>query len=157
MKTLMAYRNTLKRVFLQPHKKFVVGQRRPNGDNWHNGRITPLMMQYRKKKHYGTFGKMVAVRKIILKRKSCKTSYIYCQKKCLGWLILHCFVQLSRLGNKIKLVYSDTAKKNAWKQHYQSLLNVEFPWDETLLSHIEPSIGPAPFITANMVLHWDRK
>ena len=36
--------------------------------------------------------------------------------------------------------------------HYQRLLNVEFPWDETLLSHIEPSIGPAPFITTNMVL-----
>ena len=26
-----------------------------------------------------------------------------------------------------KLAYSDTAKKNAWKQHYQCLLNVEFP------------------------------
>ena len=51
-----------------------------------------------------------------------------------------------------KLAYSDTAKKNAWKQYYQRLLNVEFPWDETSLSQIEPSIGPVPFITANMVL-----
>ena len=51
-----------------------------------------------------------------------------------------------------KLVYSDAAKKNIWKQHYQCLLNVDFPWDETSLSQIEPSIGPAPFVTANMVL-----
>ena len=51
-----------------------------------------------------------------------------------------------------KLVYSDAAKKNIWKQHYHCLLNVEFPWDETSLSQIEPSIGPAPFVTANMVL-----
>ena len=46
----------------------------------------------------------------------------------------------------------DNNLKNAWKQHYQCLLNVEFPWDETSLSQIEPSIGSAPFITANMVL-----
>ena len=45
-----------------------------------------------------------------------------------------------------------TAKKNTWKQHNQCLLNVEFRRDETSLSQIEPSIGPAPFNTANMVL-----
>ena len=83
MKTLMAYRNTLKRVFLQPHKKFVVGQRRPNGDNWHNGRITPLMMQYRKKEHYGTFGKVVAVRKIILKPKVAKQAIFTAKRNVL--------------------------------------------------------------------------
>ena len=49
-----------------------------------------------------------------------------------------------------KLAYPDTAKKNAWKQHYLRLPNVEFPWDETSLSQIEPSIRPAPFITTNM-------
>ena len=32
------------------------------------------------------------------------------------------------------------------------MLNVEFPWDETLLSQIEPSIGSAPFRKVNMVL-----
>ena len=51
-----------------------------------------------------------------------------------------------------KLAYSNTAKKNAWQQHYQLLFNVEFPWDDTSLSQIEPSIGPALVITANMVL-----
>ena len=34
----------------------------------------------------------------------------------------------------------------------QRLLNVEFPWDETWLCQIEPSVGLAPFIAANMVL-----
>ena len=53
-------------------------------------------------------------------------------------------------GNK--LAFSDTAKKNVWKQHYQCLLNVEFPWDETSLSQIKPSTGTAPFITGTMVL-----
>ena len=51
-----------------------------------------------------------------------------------------------------KLAYSDAAKKNAWKQHYQHLLSIKFPWDETSLSQIEPSMSPALFITANMVL-----
>ena len=51
-----------------------------------------------------------------------------------------------------KLTYSDTANKNAWKQHYQRFLNIEFPWDETSLSQIKSSISPAPFITDNMVL-----
>ena len=32
------------------------------------------------------------------------------------------------------------------------MLNVEFPWDETSLSQIEPSIGSAPFRKVNMVL-----
>ena len=36
------------------------------------------------------------------------------------------------------------------KMHGNNITN-EFPWDETSLSHIEPSMGPAPFIT-NMVL-----
>ena len=30
-----------------------------------------------------------------------------------------------------KLAYSDTAKKNAWKQHYERLLNIVFHWDES--------------------------
>ena len=43
-------------------------------------------------------------------------------------------------------------QKNTWKQHNQHWLNVEFPNDETSLSQIEPSICPAPFITASMGL-----
>ena len=42
--TLMTYGNILKRVFFQPQKKFVVGQRRANGDSRHGGGIMPLMM-----------------------------------------------------------------------------------------------------------------
>ena len=51
-----------------------------------------------------------------------------------------------------QLAYSDTAKNNAWKQHYKRQSNVEFPWNETSLFRIEPSKGPAQFVTANMVL-----
>ena len=51
-----------------------------------------------------------------------------------------------------KLPYHDTAKKNGCKHYYQHLLNLEFPWVETLLSQIKPSIGSAPFITADMML-----
>ena len=43
-------------------------------------------------------------------------------------------------------------KPSGYATDYQCMLNVEFPWDETSLSHIEPSLGSAPFITANMVL-----
>ena len=33
-----------------------------------------------------------------------------------------------------KLAYSDDEKIKAWKQHYERLLNVEFPWSEDDLS-----------------------
>ena len=49
------------------------------------------------------------------------------------------------------LAQSGKAKKNARKQH-NSLPNIEIPWDETLLSQTELSIGPAPFMTDDMVL-----
>ena len=38
------------------------------------------------------------------------------------------------------------------RNNITNAFNVEFPWVETSLSQIESSIGPAPFITANMVL-----
>ena len=44
---MMSASNTkgLKRVFFQPQKKFVVGQRKAIGDNRHGGGIIPLMMK----------------------------------------------------------------------------------------------------------------
>ena len=41
----MTHGNILKRVFFQPQKKFVVGQRKAIGDNRHGGGIIPLMMK----------------------------------------------------------------------------------------------------------------
>ena len=43
------------------------------------------------------------------------------------------------------------AKKTAWKQHYEHLLNVEFPWNAENLSSV-PIVGPPILITSEMVL-----
>ena len=42
------------------------------------------------------------------------------------------------------------AKKVAWKQHYECLLNVEFPWNDKNLSS-DAIVGPPVLITASMV------
>ena len=46
--------------------------------------------------------------------------------------------------------YTDEAKLAAWKEHYEQLLNVEFPWDPDSLSPAPPVEGPAMYITADM-------
>ena len=43
------------------------------------------------------------------------------------------------------------SKKEAWKQHYQRLLNVEFPWNPADLTHEPPVEGPYEPITTEMV------
>ena len=50
-----------------------------------------------------------------------------------------------------KLAYSDDEKIKAWKQHYERLLNVEFPWSEDDLSVADPVLGPPPLVTREMV------
>ena len=50
-----------------------------------------------------------------------------------------------------KLAYSDDEKVKAWKQHYERLLNVEFPWSEDDLSVADPVLGPPPLVTREMV------
>ena len=49
------------------------------------------------------------------------------------------------------LSISDNAKKHAWKQHYERLLNVEFPWDSDGLSEAPPVNGAPRLITVDMV------
>ena len=46
---------------------------------------------------------------------------------------------------------SDEAKLHAWKEHYQRLSNVEFPWNKNSLNNSAAVEGPAIFITKNMV------
>ena len=46
---------------------------------------------------------------------------------------------------------SDDAKKVAWKQHYERLLNVEFPWDPTHLDNCDPIPGVPLLTTVDMV------
>ena len=42
-------------------------------------------------------------------------------------------------------------RKKAWKQHYERLLNVEFPLREEDLSTADPLYGPLLLITKDMV------
>ena len=44
------------------------------------------------------------------------------------------------------LVFTDTEKLKAWKEHYEKLLNKEFPWDSNLLQMENPKEGPAPWL-----------
>ena len=45
----------------------------------------------------------------------------------------------------IRVVSSSlTEKLKAWKEHYEKLLNEEFPWDSNLLQMENPKQGPAP-------------
>ena len=54
-------------------------------------------------------------------------------------------------GDYGKLAYSDEERKKAWMQHYERLLNVEFPWSEEDLSVADPVLGPPTFVTWQMV------
>ena len=45
------------------------------------------------------------------------------------------------------LTLSDDAKLHAWKEHYQRLLNVEFPWDKNSLNNTAAVEGPAIYVT----------
>ena len=44
------------------------------------------------------------------------------------------------------LVFSDADKLDAWKEHYEKLLNEEFLWDSNHLHMGNPKVGPAPWI-----------
>ena len=46
--------------------------------------------------------------------------------------------------------YTDEAKLAAWKEHYEQLLNVEFPWDPDSVSPAPPVEGPTMYIAADM-------
>ena len=46
---------------------------------------------------------------------------------------------------------SEEAKQNAWAEHYERLLNVEFDWDPDHLSNVPPLEGPPIPITIDMV------
>ena len=51
----------------------------------------------------------------------------------------------------------EDAKKVAWKQHYQRLLNIEFPWRPEDLSTEPPVEGPSERITHKMISEAVRK
>ena len=54
-------------------------------------------------------------------------------------------------NNQGELCLDDSERMKAWVEHYKSLLNVEFPWDEGALPDAPPVEGPPPPITDEMV------
>ena len=50
-----------------------------------------------------------------------------------------------------QLSLDEEAKKDAWREHYERLLNVEFPWNPEDLSEESPVEGPSEPITLEMI------
>ena len=50
-----------------------------------------------------------------------------------------------------QLSLDEESKKEAWKEHYEHLLNVEFPWNPEDLSEESPVEGPSEPITLEMI------
>ena len=50
-----------------------------------------------------------------------------------------------------QLSLDEEAKKEAWSEHYERLLNVEFPWNPEDLSEESPVEGPSEPITLEMI------
>ena len=42
-----------------------------------------------------------------------------------------------------RIAYNENEKLDFWKNHYETLLNAEFPWDESSLPSIDPVLGPS--------------
>ena len=54
-------------------------------------------------------------------------------------------------NNKGDMAFSDTEKLEAWKEHYETLLNEEFKWNESQLIWEEPISGPAPQLSKKSI------
>ena len=50
-----------------------------------------------------------------------------------------------------QLSLDEEAKKEVWREHYERLLNVEFPWNPEDLSEESPVEGPSEPITLEMI------
>ena len=50
-----------------------------------------------------------------------------------------------------QLSLDEESKKEAWKENYERLLNVEFPWNPEDLSEESPVEGPSEPITLEMI------
>ena len=50
-----------------------------------------------------------------------------------------------------QLSLDEKSKKEAWKEHYERLLNVAFPWNPEDLSEESPVEGPSEPITSEMI------
>lgn len=52
-------------------------------------------------------------------------------------------------NNQGQISLTDDAKKKAWKEHYNRLLNVEFPWYREDLTPAYPVEGPPILVTSD--------
>lgn len=50
------------------------------------------------------------------------------------------------------MAFDEEAKKKAWKEHYEKLLNVGFQWNHDSLPSADPVPGPPILITIEMVI-----
>ena len=66
------------------------------------------------------------------------------------WLILLYTVELV-INDVCAKFQNPRSKKEAWKEHYERLLNVEFPWNPEDLSEESPVEGPSEPITLEMI------
>ena len=55
-------------------------------------------------------------------------------------------------NNEGVLCLGEEERMKAWVEHYKSLLNVEFPWDESALPEAPPVAGPPPSISEEKVI-----
>lgn len=51
----------------------------------------------------------------------------------------------------MNLTLSDEGKLHAWKEHYERLLNVEFPWGKNSVNNSAEVEGPAIFVAEDIV------
>ena len=56
-----------------------------------------------------------------------------------------------------QLSLDEEAKKEAWREHYERLLNVEFPWNPEDLSEESPVEGPSEPITWHLAKQPDHQ
>ena len=63
-----------------------------------------------------------------------------------------CYVDNKPVKNDAgEISMREEAKQNAWAEHFERLLNVEFEWDREHLSNEQPLEGPPIPITTGMV------
>ena len=60
-------------------------------------------------------------------------------------------IRMSWERNLLRMMQAEESKKEAWKEHYERLLNVEFPWNPEDLSEESPVEGPSEPITLEMI------
>ena len=116
---------------------YVIMKKRRLWKVWKNGGSKE---DYAKAKKVAKYAVFTAKRKALDEEFGNEDDILFCMAKQIRKLNQDIVGKICVKDGDNKLAYSDAAKKSAWKHHYQCLLNVEFPWDETSLSEIQPAM-----------------